>query len=105
MKYANVVARLSDSTPLGFEVFHPGGMDENSPAFHRWVWVPVGTSPIGTTASDCFGRPFGTRELLRQIPSVETLGYFHPPLRGEDGKTNVFGLETWVFSKAAMLHP
>src|SRR5258708_31062241 len=29
-------AAASAALPLGFEVLHPGGMDENSPAFQRW---------------------------------------------------------------------
>jgi hypothetical protein len=73
----------------------PGGANENSPAFQRWVyafdWIssPVGTAEsfwIGGAMADGFFRPFGTRFPLVPIPTVETVGYFQTSLR-DNGDT------------------
>src|SRR5262249_39762865 len=66
---------------LGFDPVHPGGMNENSPAFQRRDRGLVVSSPEGTAESTV--RRTALRDLCvwASIPSVETLGYFRlvPP--------------------------
>jgi len=38
----------------------PGGTDENSPAFQRWVCGARRISPVGTAEARVLGRPSGT---------------------------------------------
>jgi hypothetical protein len=67
--------------PPGFEQLHPGGMDDNSPAFQRWVRNQVRLSPEGTV-EPALCQP-SLRDLSRttSTPSVETLGYSRLSLR------------------------
>jgi len=67
--------------PLGFEPLHPGGMDENSPAFQRWDCGRIVPSPEGTAESAVFQPSLRDLSHTTSSPSVETLGYFRWSLR------------------------
>ena len=78
---------------LGFDSVHPGGMNENSPAFQRWDRGLVVSSPEGTAESTV--RRTSLRDLCdwASIPSVETLGYFPPSLRDRNSvRSNPSGI-------------
>src|ERR1035438_8711217 len=59
--------------PLGFELVHPGGMVENSPAFQRWVCMAGRISPEGTTEAAGLNRPFGTQRCIATVPALKRL--------------------------------
>ncbi len=50
----------NESTPLGCQLPHPGGMVENSPAFQRRDSGEQAPSPGGTAERERFSRPSGT---------------------------------------------
>src|SRR5258708_14915924 len=66
---------------LGFEVLHPGGMDENSPAFQRWDRSQTCPSPGGTADVAALQASLRDASATTPTPSVETLGYFRMSLR------------------------
>jgi hypothetical protein len=65
-------------------LFCPGGTNDNSPAFQRWVHIPSDSSPEGT-AEMRMGMEFqpSLRDLqdIQRVPGVDTPGYSHgvPP--------------------------
>ena len=61
--------------PLGFDPVHPGGMDENSPAFQRWERGFVVSSPEGTAEWVRYRPSLRDLSPRASTPSVETLGY------------------------------
>lgn len=67
--------------PLAFEVFHPGGMDEHSPAFQRWEGSRMCSSPVGTVDPGAFQSCLRDLSPTTSPPSVETLGYCWLSLR------------------------
>src|SRR5262249_36124637 len=75
------VGRRPAKMPLGFDSVHPGGMNENSPAFQRWDRGLVVSSPKGTAESTVHRPSLRDLCVWASIPSVETLGYFRLSLR------------------------
>ena len=75
------VAQTGSPMPLRFEDPHPGGMNENSPAFQRWEPSRLAVSPEGTAAPAFIQPSLRDSTLTVPPPSVETLGYFHLSLR------------------------
>jgi len=63
--------------PLGFDPVHPGGMDENSPAFQRWERGFVVSSPEGTAEWVRYRTSLWDLSPRASTPSVETLVITH----------------------------
>ena len=70
--------------PSGFDVLHPGGMFENSPAFERWDYRRVALSPVGTAEARPIQPSLWDLSRTTPAPSVETLGYSQLSLRDKD---------------------
>src|SRR5258708_37353965 len=66
---------------LGFEVHHPGGMVENSPAFQRWDCGQTFPSPEGTADAAAFQASLRDAFATAPTPSAKALGYFRLSLR------------------------
>jgi len=49
----------------------PGGSNDNSPAFQRWVCTPAVISPEGTSEAAVRRRPFGTWPPLTTVPALK----------------------------------
>src|SRR5258708_2322059 len=75
------VGQIYNPMPPGFEVLHPGGMDENSPAFQRWDRSQTSPSPGGTAEPAAFQASLRDSSATTPTPSIETLGYFRMSLR------------------------
>src|ERR1035437_79775 len=63
--------RAGRPTPLGYELVHPGGMAENSPAFQRRVCRVGRIGPEGTTQAAGLNRPFGTQRCMATVPALK----------------------------------
>jgi hypothetical protein len=72
-------------TPLGFQLHHPGGMVENSPAFQRRGDGKRAPSPAGTAEIECFSRPSGTYPSGTSIPALKRRAIIASPSGTETG--------------------
>jgi hypothetical protein len=70
---------------LGFQLHHPGGMFENSPAFQRRDDAKRAPSPAGTAEIECFGRPSGTYPSGTSIPALKRRAIIASPSGTETG--------------------
>ena len=57
----------------------PGGTNDNSPAFQRWVCTPEGISPEGTAENRWLSRPSGTQCQLASIPALKRWAILNYP--------------------------
>ena len=64
---------------LAFHRHHPGGMDENSPAFQRWDPGQKVPSPEGTAENRYASRPFGTYPVGCAHPALKRWAIFMCP--------------------------
>jgi len=82
--------------PLGFDSVHPGGMNENTPAFQRWERGSVVPSPEGTAEWVRY-RPSlrGDLSPRASTPSVETTFQRWAILGGPSRTPTGIGLKTW----------
>ncbi len=71
--------------PLGFQLHHPGGMVENSPAFQRRDDGRRAPSPVGTAEIECFSRPSGTYPSGTSIPALKRRAIIARPSGTEAG--------------------
>src|SRR5258708_21770276 len=64
---------IANPLPLGFErasTLCPGGTNDNSPTFQRWVWRSFGQVPKGRPTSH-LSRPFGTWLPVIVVPTLK----------------------------------
>ncbi len=82
--------------PGGVVGFHPGGMIDNSPTIHRWVYVGKNISPEGTAEASQFSRPFGTCGKVISAPNDKSLGYSRLSLRDKESRPQGLSLRGWL---------